>query len=151
MGSGDVAPSKGPVGQPPSARCSGCHTLYPAPGSSLCSYCALRGSDPDALGSVDVEEPPRDLAKEDRNATKVVEFALGLAGLLLIGVAFVAVYGIGPDFTPVSEAADTFYRIFVAGVCVAMVALVRPVKTRMLRWLEKEGPVPVRDVDPPHG
>lgn len=137
MGSDDAGSSKENAEQSPSPRCARCRVLFPAPGSPVCNYCALRASDPDALGHADVEEAPRDLAKEDRNATKVVEFALGLAWVLLLGAAFVAVYGIGPNFAPVSAAADTAYQGFVVIGSLTVLALVRPVKTRFLRWVEK--------------
>ena len=115
----------------------------------MCNYCLLRGTSLENLGPTDVEEPLRDLAKEDRNATKVVEFGLGLVWLLLVGGAFVFVYGIGPDATPVSDATDRYFQFFAALSAAVMLFLVRPVKRRMLRWLEGDEPKQVRDTQPP--
>lgn len=131
-------------------RCESCHTLYPAEGYSLCNFCLMRdAAATEEIGPADVEEPRRDLAKEDRNATKVVEFGLGIAWLLLVAGAFAVVYGIGPDAAPVSDSTDRYFQLFTALSAAVMLALVRPVKTRMLRWLKRDEPKQVRGTQPP--
>ena len=120
-----------------SGRCSRCRSLYPAPGSDVCSYCLLRATDPDGLGPVDVEAPLRDREQEERNAGKIVQFGIGLVSIVVIFGGLVLVQGVGPTFTPVSAETERAFQIFAAVVAVASLALVRPVTTRLLRWLNK--------------
>lgn len=140
VGSGSArGPSAGDSGSL-AGRCVQCRILYPAAGSSLCSYCLLRAVDPEALGPADVEESevPRDRVKEEQNARKIVEFALGLVWVVLSFGVFVLVYGVGPEFSSVSSTVDQLFQGFIVCGALALLFLVGPVTRRMLRWLERD-------------